>query len=189
MLQINDEHGVTHMEQQAVVNEFVSFIQNLLGGEKRWDVVHLRFLRPWAWHLLTDDEANSILLPFTPVDVKQAVFDIAEDKASGPDRYSSSFFKAAWRIVGQEVTEAVLDFFNTGRLLKQINTTLLAVIPKVHSPMSISDFWPISCCNVLYKIIAKLIVQLLSVVLDKLISPCQTAFVPDRSISDNIMLA
>ncbi|KAL2251897.1 UNVERIFIED_CONTAM: hypothetical protein Sindi_2312000, partial [Sesamum indicum] len=76
------------------------------------------------------DEANSILLPFTPVDVKQTVFDIAEDKASGSDRYSSSFFKAVWPIVGQEVTEAVLDFFNTGRLLKQINTTLLAVIPK-----------------------------------------------------------
>ncbi|KAL2223530.1 UNVERIFIED_CONTAM: hypothetical protein Sindi_3085800, partial [Sesamum indicum] len=116
------------------------------------------------------DEANSILLPFTLVDVKQAVFDIVKDKASRPDRYSSSFFKAAWPIVGQEVTEAVLDFFNTGRLLKQINTTLLAVILKVHSPMSISDFRPISCCNVLYKIIAKLIVQRLSVVLDKLIS-------------------
>ncbi|KAL2251929.1 UNVERIFIED_CONTAM: hypothetical protein Sindi_2315200 [Sesamum indicum] len=56
--------------------------------------------------------------------------DIAEDKAPGPDGYSSGFFKAAWPIVGQEVSSAVLDFFSTGRLLKQINTTLLALIPK-----------------------------------------------------------
>ncbi|KAL2245415.1 UNVERIFIED_CONTAM: hypothetical protein Sindi_2809700 [Sesamum indicum] len=189
ILQINDEHGVTHREQEAVINEFVSFYHNLLGGERRRDMVDIRFLRPWARHLLTDEEVNSILLPFTPSDVKQALFDIAEDKAPGPDGYSSGFFKAAWPIIGREVTRAVLDFFTTGRLLKQINTTLLALIPKVHSPMAVSDFRPISCCNVLYKIIAKLIVQRLSVVLDKLISPCQAAFVPGRSIGDNIMLA
>ncbi|KAL2226578.1 UNVERIFIED_CONTAM: putative ribonuclease H protein [Sesamum indicum] len=111
------------------------------------------------------------------------------DKAPGPDGYSSGFFKASWPIVGGEVTRAVLDFFTTGRLLKQINTTILALIPKVHSPMSVGDFRPTSCCNVLYKIIAKLIVKRLSVVLDKVISPCQAAFVPGRSIGDNIMLA
>ncbi|KAL2232427.1 UNVERIFIED_CONTAM: hypothetical protein Sindi_1422700 [Sesamum indicum] len=55
--------------------------------------------------------------------------------------------------------------------------------------MIVGDFRPISYCNVLYKIIAKLIVQQLSVVLDKVISPCQAAFVPGRSIGDNIMLA
>ncbi|KAL2235312.1 UNVERIFIED_CONTAM: hypothetical protein Sindi_1263400 [Sesamum indicum] len=63
-------------------------------------------------------------------DVKQVVFDIADDKAPGPDGYSSGFFKAAWHIVGQEVSSVVLKFFNTSRLLKQINTTLLALIPK-----------------------------------------------------------
>ncbi|KAL2225211.1 UNVERIFIED_CONTAM: hypothetical protein Sindi_3023200 [Sesamum indicum] len=153
------------------------------------DVIGIRFLRPWARQLLSEEDARFLLEPFTPADVKQAVFDIAEDKAPGPDGYSSGFFKAAWPIMGQEVSSAVLDFFRTGRLLKQINTTLLALIPKVHSPMTVGDFRPISCCNVLYKIIAKLIVQRLSVILDKLISPCQAAFVPERSIGDNIMLA
>ncbi|KAL2235453.1 UNVERIFIED_CONTAM: putative mitochondrial protein [Sesamum indicum] len=122
-------------------------------------------------------------------DVKQAVFDIADDKAPGPDGYSSRFFKAAWPVVGEEVTRAVLDFFSTGKLLKQVNSTILALIPKVHTPMSVNDFRPISCCNVLYKIIAKLLVQKISVLLDKIVSPCQTAFIPGRSIGDNIMLA
>ncbi|KAL2237629.1 UNVERIFIED_CONTAM: hypothetical protein Sindi_0954600 [Sesamum indicum] len=130
ILQINDEHGNTHTEPGAVVNEFVTFYHSLLCGERRRAVIDLRFLRPWARHLLSEEDASSLLVPFTPVDVKQAVFDIDEDKAPGPDGYSSGFFKAAWPIVGHEVSSAVLDFFNTGRLLKQINTTLLALIPK-----------------------------------------------------------
>ncbi|KAL2237302.1 UNVERIFIED_CONTAM: hypothetical protein Sindi_0921900 [Sesamum indicum] len=117
ILQINDEHGNTHTEPGAVVNEFVTFYHSLLGGERRRAVIDLRFLRPWARHLLSEEDASSLL----------AVFDIDEDKAPGPDGYSSGFFKAAWPIVGHEVSSAVLDFFNTGRLLKQINTTLLAL--------------------------------------------------------------
>ena len=84
---------------------------------------------------------------------------------------------------GYEGNLGVLYHWKT---LEQINTTLLALIPKVHAPMMVTDFRPISCCNVLYKIIAKLIVQKLSMVLDKLISPCQDAFIPGRSIGDNI---
>ncbi|KAL2237301.1 UNVERIFIED_CONTAM: hypothetical protein Sindi_0921800 [Sesamum indicum] len=130
ILQINDDQGTTQTEPGAVINEFVTYYQNILGRERRHDVIDLRFLRPWARHIISDEDANSLLLPFTTDDVRQAVFDIAEDKAPRPDGYSSGFFKAAWTIVGQEVSLPVLDFFNTGRLLKQINTTLLALIPK-----------------------------------------------------------
>ncbi|KAL2237570.1 UNVERIFIED_CONTAM: hypothetical protein Sindi_0948700 [Sesamum indicum] len=179
ILQINDDHGATHTEPGAVINEFVTYYQNLLGGERRRDVIDLRFLKPWARQLLSEEDASFLLEPFTP----------ADDKAPGPDGYSSGFFKAAWPIVGQEVSSAVLDFFSTGRLLKWINTTLLALILKVHSPVTVGEFRPICCCKVLYKIIAKLIIQRLSVILDKLISPCQAAFVPGRSIGDNIMMA
>ncbi|KAK4384063.1 putative ribonuclease H protein [Sesamum angolense] len=83
-----------------------------------------------------------------------------EDKAPGPDGYSSGFYKAAWPVIGDEVVKAILEFFTTGRLLKQVNTTMLALIPKR-----------------------------LRLVLDAMISPSQNAFVPGRSIGDNILLA
>ncbi|KAL2225354.1 UNVERIFIED_CONTAM: hypothetical protein Sindi_3049800, partial [Sesamum indicum] len=152
-------------EPGEIINEFVHYYQNLLGGNRRQILIDIGFLRPWARHILSNEEASHLISIFTPDDVKQAVFDIAEDKAPGPDGYSSGFFKAAWPVVGQEVTKAV------------------------HTPMTVGDYRPISCCNVLYKIIAKLLVQRLSVVLDKIISPCQGAFIPGRSIGDNILLA
>ncbi|KAL2240785.1 UNVERIFIED_CONTAM: hypothetical protein Sindi_0719700 [Sesamum indicum] len=130
ILQINDENGNTHTDPGEVAHEFVSYFQNLLGGTKQRSAVDIRYLRPWARHYITDEEASHLLLPSSPDDVKQVVFDITKDKASGPDGYSSGFFKAAWPVVGEEITRAVLDFFSTRKLLKQINSTILALIPK-----------------------------------------------------------
>ncbi|KAL0294867.1 UNVERIFIED_CONTAM: hypothetical protein Scaly_3114500 [Sesamum calycinum] len=189
VFQITNEAGRILTEHDEVVDEFVSFFQRLLGGERRREFLDLRYLRPWARHVVTPDESMELVQSVTREEIKDAFFDIAEDKAPGPDGYSSGFYKAAWPVIGEEVVKAILEFFTTGRLLKQINTTILALIPKVRVPSSVSDFRPISCCNVLYKVITKIIVQRLRSVLDKLISPSQNAFVPGRSIGDNILLA
>ncbi|KAL0313359.1 UNVERIFIED_CONTAM: hypothetical protein Sradi_5735200 [Sesamum radiatum] len=124
-------------------------------------------------------------MPVSPDEIKQAIFDIDETKAPRPDGYSLGFFKAAWLVVGREVTQAILEFFSTGRLLKQVNATLISLIPKVSTPTVVGEFRPISCCNVLYKVITKVLVQRMRSILDKLISPSQNAFVP----GDNILLA
>ncbi|KAK4384009.1 hypothetical protein Sango_3100500 [Sesamum angolense] len=64
-------------------------------------------------------------------EIKDASLTFAEDKAPGPDGYSSGFYKSAWPVIGEEMIKAILEFFTTGRLLKQVNTTILALIPKV----------------------------------------------------------
>ncbi|KAK4382096.1 putative mitochondrial protein [Sesamum angolense] len=71
----------------------------------------------------------------------------------------------------------------------EINTTLLTLIPKVNMPTYVSDYRPIACCNVWYKAITKILVKRLQRVLPLLIDYSQNAFVPGRSISDNILLA
>ncbi|GJZ49652.1 hypothetical protein Tco_0603842 [Tanacetum coccineum] len=60
-------------------------------------------------------------------------------KASGPDRFSSLFFKKAWGIVGQDVRLAVKEFFRFGKLLGEVNATLIALIPKDATPRNIGS--------------------------------------------------
>ncbi|KAL0352456.1 UNVERIFIED_CONTAM: Retrovirus-related Pol polyprotein from type-2 retrotransposable element R2DM [Sesamum calycinum] len=142
-----------------------------------------------ANHIVTVEKAQRLLRLVTKEDIKLVIFDIAEYKSLGPDGYSSSFYKAAWPVIGEEVTKAIMEFFSTGLLLRQLNATLLALIPKVQYPSTVSEFRPISCCNVLYKVITKILVQRIKEVLDKIITLSQNAFVPGRLIANNILLA
>lgn len=87
------------------------------------------------------------------------------------------------------MTQLVLAFFHSGTMLKEFNRTYIALIPKVANPVLVNDFRPISFCNVLYKIIAKVLVNRLKPVLKFVISIFQNAFVPSRLITDNILLA
>lgn len=118
-------------------------------------------------------------------EIKLATFNINDDKAPGPDGFSSKFFKAAWSIVGDEVCEAIQDFFKNGKLLGEVNATIIALVPKLKTPPKVSDFRPIACCNVVYKCISKVIANRLKGVLGDLVNECQSAFIPKRQISDN----
>lgn len=94
------------------------------------------------------------------------------DTAPGPDGMTVFFFKTYWEIVGKDVTEAVREFFFiTGHLLPELNQTHLALIPKVENPSKVSNFCPISLCNVIYKLIAKILAERLKGLLPKIISP------------------
>ncbi|GJV83921.1 putative RNA-directed DNA polymerase, eukaryota, reverse transcriptase zinc-binding domain protein [Tanacetum coccineum] len=123
-----------------------------------------------------------------PGTIKNAMFSMGNEKSPGPDGFTAAFFKEDWDIVGKDVILAVREFFINGKLLKEMNHTIIALIPKVSTPARVNDFWPISCCNVLFKCISKIIANRIKSSLKVFISPNQSAFVPGRSIADNILL-
>ena len=113
---------------------------------------------------------------------------MSPSKAPGPDGMTALFFQKFWHIVGMDVTNAMLDFLNNGYMLKSLNFIHIALIPKVKSPKSMTQFRPISLCNVLYKIISKVLVNRMKIILPLVVSDGQSAFVPGWMISD-IMIA
>ena len=94
-----------------------------------------------------------------------ALFQMGPTKASGPDGMNAFFYQKFWHVVGNNIVLAVLDFLNNGNMLPDIKHTNIVLIPKVKNPERMSEFRPISLCNVIYKIISKVLANRLKQVL------------------------
>ncbi|CAN1126222.1 Transposon TX1 uncharacterized 149 kDa protein [Linum perenne] len=99
------------------------------------------------------------------------------------------FFKNSWEVVKVDLILAIRRFFEKCSLPKYVNSILLALIPKKFNAADMKDYRPISCCNVIYKVISKVLANRLSKVLPSIISPAQTAFIKGRYFGDGILLA
>ena len=91
--------------------------------------------------------------------------------------------------MGGDITNAVLVALNLGIILESINTTFISLIPKIQNPKKVSDFRPISLCNVFYKLISKVLVNRLKLVFPYVVSDSQSAFLSGRLIIDNVLVA
>lgn len=146
----------------------------------------LRLLLPFR---CSEADITALQKPVQEEEIVTTLFAMPKDKCPGPDGFPLEFFTSTWSTVGPEVVEAVREFFRNGRLLKDLNTTFIALIPKTPEACSLGDYRPISCCNLVYKIISKILANRLKTVLKVCISSNQSAFQKGRSLGENVLLA
>jgi hypothetical protein len=139
--------------------------------------------------VVTEEMNNQLIKEFTAEEVDVALKQMAPLKAPGPDDLPPIFYQQYWHLIGKDVTTAVLTCLNSGKILKAINHTYITLIPKVQNPEEVVEFRPISLCNVIYKIISKVLANRLKTLLPTIVSESQSAFIPGRLITDNILVA
>ena len=110
-------------------------------------------------------------------------------KAPGLDSIPAFFYQDYWDTVKFDVFSTVQAFFHSGSLLKSFNHTFITLIPKKSFPDNVNQFRPTSLCNVIYKVISKILVNRLKTLMDQLVTPYQNALIKGRNISDNILIA
>uniref|UniRef100_A0A8I6XZ81 Reverse transcriptase domain-containing protein n=1 Tax=Hordeum vulgare subsp. vulgare TaxID=112509 RepID=A0A8I6XZ81_HORVV len=125
----------------------------------------------------------------TEGEVKRALFQMYPTKAPGPDGFPAHFFQKYWHLCGDEVTEVVIRILKGEDSPEEINRTFIVIIPEVQNPTLLSQYRPISLCNVLFKIASKVLANRLKQILPEIISEEQSAFVPGRLITDNVITA
>ncbi|XP_010481009.1 PREDICTED: uncharacterized protein LOC104759828 [Camelina sativa] len=111
------------------------------------------------------------------------------EKTPVPDGMSALFFQRFWPNLKGDLVALVKEFFRTDRFDPRLNETNICLIPKTERPKRMTEFRPISLCNVCYKIISKVLCFRLKRFLPSLVSETQSAFVSGRLITDNILVA
>jgi len=111
------------------------------------------------------------------------------DSAPGPDGISYKIYRKLWPIVGRYLLESWKYSVSIGILPLDQRVSAITLLPKAgKSQIKIENWRPITLSNCDLKIFTKLISNRVSKVLDKLIHPSQTAYVPGRAVHDNLRM-
>jgi hypothetical protein len=139
--------------------------------------------------LVTQEKNSSLLWPITIKEVDQVLQDTPKCKAPGLDDFTSDLFHHCWLMIRVEVWEILEDSRATGQVLQALNATFLALIPKGGQAHHPQQFRPIALCNVIYKLLTKVIARRLKPILPTIISLEQSGYVEGRQIMYSVILA
>lgn len=120
---------------------------------------------------ISNAQCQQLLQPVTPAAIKEALHFIGSGKAPSPDDYTNKFLKLLRETTCPQIIDMVVHLFQHNHLQGPINDTNITLLPKIPNPTKPSHFRPIELCNVVYKIIAKILVDKIIPVLQFIISP------------------
>ncbi|XP_074347583.1 uncharacterized protein LOC141686447 [Apium graveolens] len=168
LTRLKNKNGVWKENREdirAIITEYFEELfqaTTLAGGLSEREVINR----------VTEEQKHKLLIPVTHEKVKEA-----------------GFYQAYWSIVGNDVVKFCQSFFLTGELSDGINRTMVCLIPKTKHPHQMTDIRPISLCNVLFRILSKVMANRLKQCLPSLISDKQSAFIEGRLPTDNALIA
>lgn len=186
ILRLQDDEGTWLENELDISNNFLNYFQQLYTsyGPQQWSEVF-----DFVDQIVTPEMNQSLQRPITLEEVQSAAFDLGATKSPGPDGFSGTFYQTHWEIVQSIIHLSASQHQSTAKMLQQLNQTHIALIPKLKNPTNAAQYRPIAFCNFSYKILSKVLVNRLKPFMLDLISENQSAFVQDRQIQDNIIVA
>lgn len=182
------EEGVELTETSAIRREAADFFRSLLTAPNE-TAPYTIDLENLIEYRCPPTKADYLVAQVTETEIKKVLFSMPSNKSSGLDGFTLEFFQAAWSIVGKEMVITVQSFFHYGLMPRGFNATILTLIPKKTNSATMKDFRPISCCNLIYKVISKIIANRLQEIIPDAVEPNQSAFVKERLLLENVLLA
>lgn len=164
---MHNGNGVWQEGEEVASAMLVDFYSQLFTSSNPHDLDHILVgVHP----VVIEAMRTNLDKPFSSEEVGQAIREMTPLKAPGPDSLPLFFFQTYWTNVVMDVTQVVLSCLNSRSILKSINHTFIALIPKVNNLERVSNFRPISLCNVIYKIIIKVIANRLKPMFNSIFS-------------------
>ena len=177
-------NGRRLVKEAEVKDGLVGAFQSLLSASNNWCPPYpdLHF------NLIGAVQSAKLEEMFTEEEVLAAVSGLNVDKAPGPDGFPIAFWSFSWDFVKEEVMGFFNDFFQNERFVKSLNATFLVLVPKGSTVEDLKDLRPISLVGSLYKILSKVLANIIKRVMGLIISQSQNALVEGRQILDAALI-
>lgn len=181
---ILDEGEVMCSTEEEIAQAFTNYFQNLFTSSSPNGIEEFKAgLEGRVFEAMNEE----LIKDFMKEEFCATLTQMAPLKSPGPDSFLACFYQDNWPTIGVEVYKAISHFFNSGFMDEKVNYTHIALIPKKKNLTKVSEFRPISLCNVMYKIVSKTLANRLKIILPNIISSNQSAFIPGRLITDNVL--
>ncbi|XP_020211058.1 uncharacterized protein LOC109795906 [Cajanus cajan] len=138
---------------------------------------------------LSEEDAATLILPFSDEEVKIAVWDYEGSKSPRPDGFNFTFIKDFWDDTKADFLAFLHEFHANGKLVKGSNSSFVVLVPKTDNPQKVEEYRPISLIGCMYKVLAKVLANRMKKVIGKVISESQSTFLKGRLTLDSVLIA
>jgi hypothetical protein len=184
--EIKDDAGNKYVEDEDIAEVLKDYFSSLFTSSNPSDIEEKTTLVAGR---ITPALRTTLTVIFRREEVEEALFQMHPTKAPGTDGLPALFYQNFWHIIGDDVSDLCLSILHGHLSPECLNQTRLVLIPKTKKPDHANHFRPISLCNVIFKIITKTIANRLKLILPQIVDETQSAFVPNRLITDNALIA
>ena len=180
---IKKEDGSITRDQKKILHEQAKFYRKLYA--KRPDIKFI--YENTSDQRLTELQKKQLDEPFTYDNFLASLMSMPHDKTPGIDGLSVEFYVIFHQKIGNCIWQAMLEANKNLKLHKSARRGVISLIPKKsRDPLLLKNWRPLTLLCVDHKIVTKMMVIRLKTVIDDIIGPQQTAYIPGRYIRSNI---
>jgi 23S rRNA U2552 (ribose-2'-O)-methylase RlmE/FtsJ len=170
IMKIRDQDGIERESHKDIETTLVNHFHRIAQEHNQDRMKAIQKIIQHIPHLVTEEQNNNLSKPIAEEEIDQALQEMPNGKPPGPDGFTVEFFKACWEVVKHDVYRVVEDSRRSASILKSLNATMITLIPKENEAKTLDHYKPIALCNVVYKIISKVIANRLKPLLPTLVS-------------------
>jgi len=151
--EINDDNENIIIEKGSIKEATINHFKYFYKAQDSINTVEQVKIMRFYLTMLKDEETIKLFQPVSMEELKQVLFKFKKEKSPGLDGWTFEFFTYFFDIFGQDPLDMVEEMRRLGSMVGILNSTFLTLIPKANKPKTFDDFFPISLCNLCYKVI------------------------------------